>query len=264
MATEQERFARWARSADGADPVPIVAAATVVLLRDTERGLETLMLRRDSRLAFAGGMWVFPGGRVDPGDFAGDETDDATAGRNAAVREAAEEAGLVVDAGLARPVRALDAAAGGAEAVLDPVLRRARRRPARSRSTTARSATTCGSRPPRRCARRDALEIELAPPTWVTLHTLAEHATVAAAIDAARPLRARALHDEGRVHRRGRRRCCGTATPATRTATRPGKAPGTASGWSTPAGATSARSRRSPAANCYERRSRAAAGRHEA
>ena len=34
--------------------------------------------------------------------------------------------------------------------------------------------------------RRDALEIELAPPTWVTLHTLAEHRTVAAAIDAAR------------------------------------------------------------------------------
>ena len=131
MSTEQERFERWARSADGADPVPIVAAATVVLLRDTERGLETLMLRRDSRLAFAGGMWVFPGGRVDPGDFTtATTTDVATAGRNAAVREAAEEAGLVVDARLARPVRALDATARGAEAVLHRSSSSRRRRPA--------------------------------------------------------------------------------------------------------------------------------------
>ena len=26
------------------------------------------MVRRTSRLAFAGGMWVFPGGRVDPAE----------------------------------------------------------------------------------------------------------------------------------------------------------------------------------------------------
>ena len=29
-------------------------------------GLEVLMLRRDKDLSFAGGMWVFPGGRIDP------------------------------------------------------------------------------------------------------------------------------------------------------------------------------------------------------
>ncbi len=29
------------------------------------------MLRRDSELRFAGGMWVFPGGRIDPEDFPG-------------------------------------------------------------------------------------------------------------------------------------------------------------------------------------------------
>ena len=34
--------------------------------------------------------------------------------------------------------------------------------------------------------RRDALEIELAPPTWVTLYTLSAHETVAAAIEATR------------------------------------------------------------------------------
>ena len=27
------------------------------------------MLRRNSKLKFAGGMWVFPGGRIDEGDY---------------------------------------------------------------------------------------------------------------------------------------------------------------------------------------------------
>ena len=31
-----------------------------------DAGLETLMLRRNSKLEFAGGMWVWPGGRIDP------------------------------------------------------------------------------------------------------------------------------------------------------------------------------------------------------
>ena len=43
-------------------------AATTILLRDGEDGLETLMLRRTAGLDFAAGMWVFPGGRVDPED----------------------------------------------------------------------------------------------------------------------------------------------------------------------------------------------------
>jgi 8-oxo-dGTP pyrophosphatase MutT (NUDIX family) len=84
------------------DPIP---AATVVLLRDGPPGVETLMLRRDSNLAFAGGAWVFPGGRVDPQDYPpGREADDdgdvrLVAARNAASREAMEEAGLTVDPG---------------------------------------------------------------------------------------------------------------------------------------------------------------------
>lgn len=84
-----------------ADPIP---AATVVLLRDGDDGIETLMLRRDANLAFAGGAWVFPGGRVDPDDHprgrlaADDDADlQLTAARHAAVREAMEEAGLGVD-----------------------------------------------------------------------------------------------------------------------------------------------------------------------
>jgi 8-oxo-dGTP pyrophosphatase MutT (NUDIX family) len=43
-------------------------AATVILLRDTARGLEAYTLRRQRTMAFASGMHVFPGGRVDPRD----------------------------------------------------------------------------------------------------------------------------------------------------------------------------------------------------
>ena len=43
-------------------------AASVVLLRDTDAGPEILYLRRNPDLRFMGGYWVFPGGRVDPGD----------------------------------------------------------------------------------------------------------------------------------------------------------------------------------------------------
>ncbi len=79
---------------DGELP-PAIPAATVVLLRDGADGLETLMLHRTSSVAF-GGMWVFPGGRVEDGDRHADDTDDEAAARRAAAREAAEECGLRV------------------------------------------------------------------------------------------------------------------------------------------------------------------------
>jgi 8-oxo-dGTP pyrophosphatase MutT (NUDIX family) len=73
-------------------------SATVVLLRDGSSGLELLLLRRSSKLAFFGGAWVFPGGRIDHQDYAdGAEDDLVAASRNAAVREIREEAGLSVD-----------------------------------------------------------------------------------------------------------------------------------------------------------------------
>lgn len=73
----------------------LIRAATVLIIRDQPRGFETLLLRRNSKLGFAGGMWVFPGGRVDEAD---DHADEEVAARNAAVREAQEEAGLDLDA----------------------------------------------------------------------------------------------------------------------------------------------------------------------
>jgi len=44
-------------------------AATVVLLRGTEAGPAIYLLRRQTSMAFAGGMCVFPGGGVDRRDF---------------------------------------------------------------------------------------------------------------------------------------------------------------------------------------------------
>ena len=44
-------------------------AATVVLMRPGAGGPELYLLRRQTSMAFAGGMCVFPGGGVDPRDF---------------------------------------------------------------------------------------------------------------------------------------------------------------------------------------------------
>lgn len=71
-------------------------AATVVVLRDAAGQLEVLLLRRNSQLAFYGGAWVFPGGRIDPVD--GDGAEPERCARNAAVRELCEESGLCVQA----------------------------------------------------------------------------------------------------------------------------------------------------------------------
>lgn len=75
---------------------PPIPAATVVLLR-MQGELEVLMLHKTSQIAF-GGMWVFPGGRIDPEDYPADGDMD-TAARNAAVRETREEAGIESGAG---------------------------------------------------------------------------------------------------------------------------------------------------------------------
>jgi 8-oxo-dGTP pyrophosphatase MutT (NUDIX family) len=44
-------------------------AATVVLMRPSADGPEVYYLRRQASMDFAGGMFVYPGGRVDPRDF---------------------------------------------------------------------------------------------------------------------------------------------------------------------------------------------------
>lgn len=78
-------------------PAPARPSATVILIRDTHDGIETLLLRRNSKLAFHGGAWVFPGGRIDPEDYpVSNPSDDYAAACRAAVRESYEEARLTI------------------------------------------------------------------------------------------------------------------------------------------------------------------------
>lgn len=47
---------------------PIKDASTVMLVRDTDTGVEIFLVRRSKGMAFAAGVTVFPGGGVDPTD----------------------------------------------------------------------------------------------------------------------------------------------------------------------------------------------------
>ena len=182
-AAGNRRPAEWL--AKGPGDQPPVAAATVILVRDGPGGIETLMLRRNSKIAF-GGMWVFPGGRIDDADRAGlDPADEQAAARRAAVREAGEEAGLaVVEASLVpfshwtppaiAPRRFhtwffLAPAPAGRVSIDDGEIHE-----------------HAWLRPEEALRRRDAQEIELAPPTFVTLFELARMGGVERALAAAR------------------------------------------------------------------------------
>jgi glyoxylase-like metal-dependent hydrolase (beta-lactamase superfamily II)/8-oxo-dGTP pyrophosphatase MutT (NUDIX family) len=87
-------------------PVEPRPAATVVLIRTGDAGLEVLLTRRPSSMPFAADAHVFPGGRVDVDDadealLARGETG-ATSHHVAAIRELFEEAGvLLADGGSA-------------------------------------------------------------------------------------------------------------------------------------------------------------------
>jgi 8-oxo-dGTP pyrophosphatase MutT (NUDIX family) len=95
------------------DDLPIRPAATVLLLRDRDNGggIEAWLLNRVSKMAFAAGMTVFPGGRVEPSDehlpwhgpapftiakAFGCSVERATALIGAAARETFEETGVLL------------------------------------------------------------------------------------------------------------------------------------------------------------------------
>ncbi len=180
----RERFTGWAGRSD--EVSELVAAATVVVLRDGPAGLETLMMRRSSKLSFVGGMWVFPGGRVDDADYPPDRPDDVfAASRAAAVREASEEADqsisiddlvpyshwvppTTVDKRFATWFFLAPAPAGPVTVDGGEIKEHAWWRPAYT------------------LERHRAGELEMLPPTYITLMELAEHATADEALAAAR------------------------------------------------------------------------------
>lgn len=162
-------------------------AATVVLLRAVAgraRAFEVLLLRRSSQLVFYGGAWVFPGGRIDAADGQAGEDLRAAAGR-AAIRELAEETGLALPASelvyFARWItpkgraRRFDTFYFAALA------------PAGSVSVDQAEVDAYRwMRPAEALAACAARQIELPPPTFVTLSQLALHGDSGAALAALR------------------------------------------------------------------------------
>lgn len=115
-----------------AEPIPEIEAATLVTFRRAPTGgpPELLMVVRSRQMSFAGGMAVFPGGRVDAADYdlaarlaPGDASE--TAHRVAAIRETIEETGLVpaldtrIDAADARRLRSEVTTAGSLAPLLE-------------------------------------------------------------------------------------------------------------------------------------------------
>ena len=117
-------------------PVEPRPAATIVLLRDGDTGVEVLLLRRNRSAGFVPGAYVFPGGRVDGSDATEDAlafvdglTPDEAAHRLelvdgnppaiayylAALREAFEETGILV----ARDVRGMEPATAAEDERVD-------------------------------------------------------------------------------------------------------------------------------------------------
>ncbi len=176
-----DNLARWAREGRaGSEPV---AAATVLLLRDGAAGLETLMLRRNSKIAF-GGMWVFPGGRVDDADRVGLATEDDLAhARVAAVREAHEETGLVVEPDRMVPFSHWTPPATTPRRFLTWFF--AAVAPEGSvQIDEGEIHESCWMSARAALERRDAGEIEVAPPTFVSLYELARWRDTSEAMEA--------------------------------------------------------------------------------
>ena len=103
-----------------AQDMPLVPSATVILVRPFEGRFQVYLIRRSRKSGFMGGLFVFPGGAVDPRDTiaafwqervdlppegidrrlgGGLPTEEAMACGIAAIRETAEESGVLLAAG---------------------------------------------------------------------------------------------------------------------------------------------------------------------
>ena len=86
------------------EPAPLRPAATVLLLRDGETGVEVLMTRRSATASFAPGAYVFPGGGIDAADALAHSQSTRRASQSdlhltqaiAAIRESFEELGILL------------------------------------------------------------------------------------------------------------------------------------------------------------------------
>lgn len=173
---ESVENARERRDDDMHDP-DVAVAATVVLLRNGEDDLEVLMIERPNRGSFAG-AWVFPGGKIEDGDRApstNGEPQEVADARRAAVRETWEETGLVVTGDDLQVFSCWDPPPGiklrirtwffavhapeDLELVLEP----------------GEAVSAEWLSPAEALRRHGRAEFVLYPPTWVTLHDLAQY-----------------------------------------------------------------------------------------
>ena len=153
-------------------------AATVIVVRDAADGYEVLMVRRNDKVAFMAGAYVFPGGRVDDHELAQAGGDQAAAYRLAAVRELEEEAGvhvapsdLVLIAHWVTPEIEIRRYDTRFFLVRMPVGQQARH----DESETTELAWMTPRDAIARCERG---EIMLPPPTWTTLKRMQRHANL--------------------------------------------------------------------------------------
>jgi 8-oxo-dGTP pyrophosphatase MutT (NUDIX family) len=161
-------------------------AATVVVVREAADGFEVLMVRRNDKVAFMAGAYVFPGGRVDDREQAEAGGDPMAAYRLAAVRELEEEAGVLVNAADLVPI---------AHWVTPEVeIRRYDTRfflvrlPDGQEARHDQSETTALAwlTPRDAIERCERGEIMLPPPTWTTLKRMQRHRTLTELFDWAR------------------------------------------------------------------------------
>ncbi|MDJ0314523.1 NUDIX hydrolase [Arthrobacter sp. H35-D1] len=167
---------------------PLEDACTVVLLRDGAEGLETLMLERPSSSSSFGGVWVFPGGKVDPEDRTektGGQLDSLAAARAAGLRELAEETGQQLSP---------DELVWLAQWIpMQPIPRRFRTWFMLAAATSEQVVLNSAEHekyawltPAEALARHAAGAMELVAPTWVTLHNLGTMGSAAQALERAR------------------------------------------------------------------------------
>ncbi|MCD2442966.1 NUDIX domain-containing protein [Agromyces sp. SYSU K20354] len=180
--------------ADNAPNRPIEGAgwaATVVLLRDGERGLEVLLAERPGDRGSFAGAWVFPGGAVEPADVAGDAIGSIEAARRAAVRETREEVGLEVDADELVPI-AVWTPPQGAPKPLTTTFFAVRVPDGELVLAPDEVVSTEWVRPADALDRHAEGAMLLWPPTWVTLHGFTHAASVDEALA---DLAGRGVHD---------------------------------------------------------------------
>jgi 8-oxo-dGTP pyrophosphatase MutT (NUDIX family) len=163
------------------EPATPRPAATILLLRKGGRhddsGVEVLMVRRSTEASFMPGVWVFPGGIIEPGESAAE----------CAARELAEEAAidLGTEAELVAWSRWITPEAVPVR--FDTHFFVALAGPHAKPEADGVEVSDAGWFAPRAALESHAAgELELVFPTIKTLETLLEHETAAAVIEAAR------------------------------------------------------------------------------